>query len=275
MALFTEVEAKHFFSIPPQSVAPDTSFRDWVNARPVGPIIEGTLAFEELRAQAHREVERLLLLGANHYRRAHDLLNAISSPWAFVTLYYGSFFVASALLGSLGAWKLRDNRVLEVSHAAPTSQRFQVSNAASSYRGSHQKFWEFYFRNVVSLVAGASAQERFALAPVSADVTWLISRRNDFNYDTYAAIDLAELHQSSFTSTNFPSSLPGALTTQFRFLESLLILTNRVVRSVGINSDALLSISAGGTRSQRVRDLVVRDSLPALGRKVRLKVVCG
>ena len=188
MALFNEDEARHFFSINPTSIA-NASFRDWGNSLSAGArLSEGASGFDILRVQSHREVERLLLLGANHYRRTYDLLSAISAPWAFVTLYYGSYFVANALLGALGAWKLKNNLVLQVSTTSPGSQCFDTLNRSSSYTGSHQRFWDFYFANATLLYANATAAERFALLPISADPMWLITNRNDFNYDTYSAI---------------------------------------------------------------------------------------
>jgi hypothetical protein len=273
MAIFNEAEAKHFFSLP--IAAPSTSFKAWSEGLPAGFLAESQPAFNEFRSLAHREVERSLLLAASHYRRAHDVLSPIAAPWAFVTLYYGSFFAARALLGALGAWKLKDHRVLQVVTTTPLSQRFQVHNAPSAYRGSHQRFWEFYFSNVVSLIPAASLVERFALQPVSADITWLISRRNDLNYDSFHACELAELHAAVFNPATFPTSLPGVLNTKFRFLESLLVLTNRICKSVGINSDAVAALSAEPTRSKRARAIVISKRPPGMAAKVKKKVAIG
>lgn len=273
MAIFTESEAKHFFSVPPTS-AP-TSFKVWSDALPNGFLSEGQPEFISLQNLAHQEVERSMLLAAAHYRRAHDLLSPVSAPWAFVTLYYGSFFAARALLGALGAWKLGKSRVLQVVSTTPLSQRFQVHKSNSSYRGSHEQFWDFYFSNVVSLAPSASPIEKFSLSPISADVTWLTSRRNDVNYDSFVACDLAELHSAGFDVTNFPATLPGELATKYRFLESLLTLANRVCGNVGINSNALNSVSGSPTRSGRVRDLVLSTRPPGLASKVKKRVATG
>lgn len=275
MALFNEDEARYFFSINPTSIA-NASFRDWGNSLSAGArLSEGASEFDILRVQSHREVERLLLLGANHYRRTYDLLSAISAPWAFVTLYYGSYFVANALLGALGAWMLKNNLVLQASTTSPGSQRFDIFKRRSSYNGSHQRFWDFYFANATLLYANATAAERFALLPISADPMWLITNRNDFNYDTYSAIKLSELHKLSFVPRNGPSSLPGELNTQLRFVESLLVLTNRVVQSAGISSDAISALCTAATRSQRVRELVIRQRPPSMARSVPKKLICG
>ena len=274
MALFTELEAKYFYSSGP-CVGPVGSFRDWLNAQSNSPFSEGTPRFDELRSHSHREVERLLVLAASHYRRAHDALSAIGSAWALVTLYYGGFFSSKALLGALGAWKIGGNRVLEVSHSAAGSQRFQISTRTTSYSGSHEKFWDFYFAHASTLVPSALPGENFALQSISSDVTWLTDRRNDVNYDSSKAIDLGAAFRQTFTSTNFPASLPGSVSTMFRFCESSLLVANRVAKAIGINSDALSTITAATSRSGRVRELVIRERMPALGRKAKRRVVCG
>ena len=276
MALFSPAEGQHFFTATPQTpLPPDCSFRDWVNQLPIGQIGIGNPNYDLLRAHSQREVERLLVLAASHYRRAHDLLSPISSPWAFVTLYYGSFFAASALLGSLGAWKLKGHKSLEPMHTSPPNQRFVVQRVVSTFSGSHERFWEFYFAHAINLVPSATPLERFGLTAISSDITWLTSRRNDFNYDSYAACELAALHKGHFVSTSFPTSLPGALNSQFRFLVSVLTIANRVAKAVGINSDATSSLSLATTRSKRVQELVVSARPPGLASQVIRKVAVG
>lgn len=276
MALFTEAEAKYFYSGQSNSPRPpNCSFREWVNSLPVGQIGAGHHNLDLFRIHSSREIERLLILAASHYRRAHDLLSPISSPWAFVTLYYGSYFAASALLGSLGAWKLKGHNRLEPIQTAAPNQRFVIHKVRSSFSGSHERFWEFYFSHAVSLVPGATSLERFALTAISSDVTWLTSRRNDVNYDSYAACELAALHRNIFVPSSFPTSLPGNLNTQFRFLVSALTVANRVAKSVGINSDAISSLSLEPTRSKKVRQVVLSTRPPGLASRVEKKVAAG
>lgn len=262
MALFSEVEAAHFFSGALVNPGPKSSFRDWTRTLRSPVLAEGAVNFNMLRDHAHCEVERAMLLGASNFRRALNLLSPIASPWAFVTLYYAAFYSASALLGALGAWKLADDRVLEADVTRPGAQRFSVRRRRSSYKGSHERFWEYYFANSSLLIPTANGRERFALSPVSSDVTWLISRRNSVNYDTYRAIELACSVKNVFDATKVPASMPGELSTLYRFVDSLVSISMRVVSSVGINSDALLGLSSVGSLEDRIVDLVVSDTPP-------------
>lgn len=262
MPLFNETEAVHFFSGALANPAPRSSFRDWgANIR--GPVLaEGAANFRAFQDHAHGEVERALVLGASNYRRALDLLSPVASPWAFTTLYYAAFFSASALLGALGAWKIAKDRILQVDITRPGSQRFAIRNHVSSYKGSHEKFWDFYFTNSPVLIPNARASERFALSPISSDVTWLISRRNGINYDTYRAVELACDLKARFDPANMPGSLPGELSTLYRFVDSLLSLTVRVVSSIGVNSDAIGALSGEADLMGRLRQVVLVDSPP-------------
>lgn len=262
MPLFNEAEAAHFFSGALMSPSPKSSFRDW-GAKIRGPVLaEGAANFNAFRDHAHEEVERSLVLGASNYRRALDLLSPVASPWAFTTLYYAAFFSASALLGALGAWKIARDRIIQVDITRPGTQKFSIRNYVSSYKGSHEKFWEFYFSNSPTLIPKASASERFALSPISSDVTWLISRRNGINYDTYRAVELAADLKVQFDPENMPGSLPGELSTLYRFVDSLMSLTIRVVSAVGINSGAMGSLSSEVDLASRLREIVLVESPP-------------
>lgn len=262
MPLFNEAEATHFFSGALLNPTPKSSFRDWGgNIR--GPVLaEGAANFNAFRDHAHGEVERCLFLGASNYRRALGLLSPVASPWAFTTLYYAAFFSASALLGALGAWKIARDRIIQVDITRPGAQKFSIRNHISSYKGSHEKFWDFYFFNSSVLVPKASASERFALSPISSDVTWLISRRNGINYDTYKAIELANDLKARFDPANMPRSLPGELSTLYRFVDSLMSLTIRVVSAVGINSGAMSSLSGEADLMDRLREIILVESPP-------------
>ena len=277
MALFTENEAAHFFRAGSVGTEPpDESFRDWAATLSRGAVLaEGSANFKMLSSLTNREIERLLVLAASHFRRAHDLLSPISSPWAFITLYYGSYYGASALMGMHGTWKLKKNMSIQVKHSSPGGQRLEVVKDSSTYTGSHQQFWEFYFSNAVSLLPSVPSAERFALQPVSADAMWLIDNRNDLNYDTFKAVDVAMQFHGGFAKNSFPGSLPGPLTTQFRFLESLMGLCNRTAKAVGIDSDALFGISSEPDRSKRVKSLVVKSKPVAIARQVKVKTLCG
>ena len=264
MPLFNESEAAHFYSGAAAGTAPKSSFRDWGASLRSPVLAEGAANFNSFRDHARCEVERALVLGASNYRRALDLLSPAASPWAFTTLYYAAFFSANALLGALGAWTIARGRIIQADITRPGAQKFSIKTHNSSYKGSHEKFWEFYFTNSTTLIAKSSASERFALTPISSDVTWLISRRNGVNYDTYKAIELAELIKSKFDPENTPGSLPGELSTLYRFVECLISLTIRVVKSIGINSNAISTLSTEGNILDRLRQVVLVESPPVI-----------
>src|SRR5574341_1093180 len=177
-------EASHFCAgYQPRPGLPAGSFRQQYGALGSGrTYAEGTAAFEDFRACALREVDRLFFLGISNYRRSFDLLTPAASTWAHVTMYYASYYCAASLLGMFGAWKLRSNRILDVSNGAPHSQTFVTRSFTTSYSGSHQMFWDFFYANVGSLATWVDPSLRFALAPMSGMVTWLIDSRNDVNY---------------------------------------------------------------------------------------------
>jgi hypothetical protein len=254
--------------------APATSFRQWIN-QPAMPrsLQEGTSNFDLFRELSLREVERLLLLSASHYRRAHDLMNDVSVGWAFVTLYYGAFFAASALLGMCGAWKLATpGKVIEPTKTSPGQQKFEIVKLTSTYRGSHQQFWDFYYSNAVHLRPWIKAKHIFSILPISGDVVWPITNRNDLNYDSFAAVNLSRIVKGSFKSKTFPTCLPGVLTTQFRFLENILSLAGTYAQRIGIETDAVSSLSTNPTRVSRIRALVVDTPTPRLGNKIKRRI---
>lgn len=273
MAIFDPAEATQFASGLGVAAVPPASFRSWIND-PALPrhLQEGTTNFDIHRELSLREVERLLLLSASHYRRTYDLLTETSASWAFVTLYYGAYFAASALLGMFGAWMLRSGKVLEPVATASGAQRFEIQTRHTSYSGSHQRFWDFYYFNGRFLKPYVPSRYHFALTPVSGDVIWPIRNRNELNYDSFTAVQLASAHKASFDAANFPGSLPGVLNTQFRLLEILLSLAGSCANTIGIETSALAPISSLGSRVARINALVVRAQPPKLGNRVKRKV---
>ncbi|MGN6729311.1 MAG: hypothetical protein ACTHJG_05700 [Rhodanobacteraceae bacterium] len=274
MAIFNPDEARRFASGLGMIEAPQVSFRSWINS-PSFPsrFQEGDVNFNTFRELSLREVERLLLLSASNYRRSYDLLSDASASWAFVTLYYGSYFAASALLGMFGAWKLRKGpKIFEPVATTSGVQRFEMAYRVSSYQGSHQKFWEFFYVNASLLKPYIEAKHHFALNPISGDVIWPIRNRNDLNYDSFAALELASMHQTTFNATGFPSSLPGVVSTQFRFSESLLGVAGACAQMIGIETAALSRLSSRPSRVLRVEDLVLSRRPPKLGNRVKRRI---
>lgn len=275
MPIFGISEASHFCANYSAGAGVAAgSFRQQYGSLGVGrKFSEGTPAFAELRDCAVREVERLLFLGISNYRRSFDLLTPAASSWAHVTMYYAAYYCATSLLGMFGAWKLRGSGILDVSSGVPGTQFLETRTLSSSYHGSHQKFWDFFYINAAPLAPWVDPSLRFALAPFSSTVTWLIDHRNDINYDSHSACGLLATFQSSFRRSRFPSSLPGALNTQFRLTQALVAITTRFAKDLGVSTDALSLLQPAGRRKLKVRDVVLDACTPNLRRCIRRRML--
>jgi len=274
MAILNPSEAKHFAGGLGSVAVPPASFRNWLNDPSLPKYFqEGTANFDIYRELSLREVERLLLLSSSNYRRSYDLFGEASASWAFVTLYYGAYYAASALLGMFGAWKMRAApKLIEPVATATGTQRFEVVSRPSSYKGSHQQFWEFFYHNAKFLKPYVGSKYHFALSPISGDITWPIRNRNDVNYDSFSALQLTSAHKLTFDAATFPASLPGVVSTQFRFLENLLAAAGNCAQSVGIETSALSGVSSQATRVERIEQLVLSDCPPKLGNRVKRRI---
>lgn len=245
----------------------------------VRTLAEGTPIFQEFRDCSLRDVERSLFFSASQYRRALDLMIGSASPWTHVTLYYGSFYAARALLAMFGA-AVFGKSVVDVSIGTPGRQQLSLrrigpnpGQESTTYSGSHQRFWDFFYNAVSSLRPFVAPEFAAALAPVSGDPVWQIDKRNEINYDSAVGLVLARDFARSFSKTAFPTSLPGALGTQFRVFESLLVLTYSYATSFGLQTDALNGLGVLGSLRDKVRTLVYNEKSPALIRQTRKSAV--
>jgi hypothetical protein len=252
---------------------PNSSFRNWAASTHLNQaFLEPSPGYDMLRASSRREVSRLLFLGASHYRRSFDLLLPSSAGWAQVTLYYGSFFIAHALLGMFGAPRM-GKYVLEVTNGAPGAQRFQVSKSPVATGGSHQSFWSHFYHSMISLQPLVNAPVRFALDPISKDPHWLINNRNGVNYDSYLAVDLAAQHQARFRKSSPRTTLPGALGIQLHHLEAMLTIASTFARDFRLKTDVLASLSPNGSRNAKMRSLVLGPPLGSMAHHVRRRCI--
>jgi hypothetical protein len=235
-----------------------------------GTRIEGSNDFDAVRAALLEDAERGLFFAATHYRRALDLMMAASAGWAQVTLYYGSWYAAHAILGMFGSAVLRGKTVVQVATNAPGSQALRIGNETSTYGGSHQRFWDLFYRAVAPLRVRVAPALAFALTPVSSDPAWQIDRRNTLNYDTGRLLSLAGKFNSSFDKDSFPTCLPGTLGTQFRVTEGLVEVGFSLASTVGLRTAALGGawVTCSGLRDC-VREAIFSAKAPALVRKSR------
>lgn len=244
-----------------------------------GPLTlrEGTTDFQEFQDCSLRDVERSLFLSAGQYRRSLDLMIRSASPWAHVTLYYGSYYAARALLGMFGSVIFKGKFVIDVGKGAAGSQelRFRrIGNSSpaherSRYGGSHERFWDLFYKAISSLRPFTAVNLAAALSPVSGNPVWQTEKRNEVNYDPVAGLNLAILFGATFTTNAFRSSLPGVLGTQFHIVEALLTLAYDFAGRFGLQTDALDRLGAVGVLRDKVRMLIYDERAPGLGRQTR------
>ena len=238
-------------------------------------LTEGTSLFEDYRACSLRDTERSLLLSASHYRRALDLMIPSSSHWAHVTLYYGAWFAARALLGMFGCVVL-NKHVIHVDRSPPGKQvlRIQkIGNRQNHYpvikSGSHQRFWEIFYKTVPSIRPFVDNKLKPALAPVSNSNAWLIEQRNKVNYDTAESISSANAFDMDFSVDRFPGCLRGAINTQYKVCEGILAASCSFATQFNLSTDALDVLNPSASFSQRVQDLVYGPLVPDLVAKTK------
>ena len=238
-------------------------------------IREGTHVFTEYRDCLLREAERNLFLSAASYRRGLDLMSAGSASWLQVTYYYSSFYSARCLLGICGAW-VRSPARTEVVGGNPGNQEIEVVRnfgKKTTYTGTHERFWDSFYDAVGPLVPWVPREYRAGLAPVNANVTWMIKARNRLNYDSLAALDLVSQFRTSFNSRSFPHSLPGELNTQFGIAQRLLLLACWLARQCRLATDTFHRIQAGATRLDTMRLYVFDAKIARMGAHSRRRQV--
>jgi hypothetical protein len=198
---------------------------------------------------------------ASLYRRSFDLMTASAAGWAHVTLYYGTFFSAQALLGLFGGFIDAGRWRVEVQASSPGSQKLAIlksDNRADwgTYRGSHQRFWDYFYKAVGPLQPLVDPKLVFALSPVSAKPDWLITERNSVNYNAATALALASSFQTSFRATRVRATLPGTMNTQFIVLEALLRVTFGLGRDLRLATDALDNLQPVAERAAKLKRLI-------------------
>ena len=284
MRVFSLEGAKHFCRISglPAGATERSveDFRHHLLGR-LTSISEGSALFEEYRVCALRDAERSLFLSASHYRRALDLMIPSSSHWAQVTLYYGAWFAARAILGMFGCTVLSEY-IIDVARSAPGHQQLSLQRVGSGpgkyyvqRRGSHRRFWEIFYKAVISIRPFVDPSVSQTLSPVSNSDVWQIEERNKINYNTIESAQLGAQFKSTFSEVTFPGSLPGTLNTQFQICEGLLSVGCSFAADFGLTTDALDTLSPPAPFKKRVRELVYNPTAPKLVGKTKKHELFG
>jgi hypothetical protein len=271
MNIFSIVEAKYYCSGLSQDCRPvNMSFKKYLlGYRDNNLFQETTQEFNELRCHAMREVDRLLFLTATHYKRAHDLLVDYSCAWAHVTMYYGSFYAAQAVLAMFGAWLDcgRDAIVAYVQNGIPGQQEIILRKGGgyigrlSNANGPHGKFWDLFYSTVASISPLLPQPNSWmsGITPVLNNRTWLTDKRNAINYDSLRSFNLVCDFQRNFRSRKLRATLPGDLKLQYNVMISITELVFYLAREFNIKSDALDSFKPSGNRKRKITDKVIRS----------------
>jgi hypothetical protein len=282
MQLFDIAEAQHYcrgFTAEPGAAG--TSIEAFRNsALPTGIVLrEDTALFSQFRSCSLREVDRNLFLAASHYRRCLDSMIPSASHWAHVTMYYGSWFAARAILGLFGVTIFK-RYIADVRVGTPRQQQLilrRIGSApgqeSSTYGGPHERFWDLFYRAVTQLRPLVDPQHAAFLTPILGDPAWLASQRNDVNYNSHAALVSAASFQASFSAGTFPTSLAGPLATQYLVQEGLLEIAFTYARMFSLATDATSVLSPPGGRAHKISKLVYSQRAPSLVSKTKKRVV--
>jgi hypothetical protein len=228
---------------------------------------ESTTEFDELRCLSLKEVDRLLLLTASHYKRAHDLLADYSCAWAHVTMYYGTWYAAQAILAMFGAWIDcgKDAVVASVQNGIPGQQAISTRKSwryiknLSNVNGPHQRFWDLFYSTIASISPLLPQPNSWVngITPVLNDHTWLAKKRNDVNYDSLRTLNLACDFQRYFRSRKLRSTLPGDLKIQYNVMVSITELVFYFAGKFDVQTDALDRFKPLGNRRKKIIERIV------------------
>ncbi len=235
--------------------------------RRIAALKEGRPEFDDYRDCSLRDSERRLFLSASNYRRSLDLMHTSAASWAHITLYYSSFFAASALLELFGCY-VGEKFVIEATKLSPGSQELVLNWQALARLGVHRsgphvQFWRVFYECSPSFGPFVNDSElKTALDPIQGNERWQIDTRNKVNYDTYKSIDVMSRLQASFDLNQFPRCLQGELSTQHSTSHAMLRLAFSFAKQFGLSTDALGLLTPSGSRSHKVQELILGAAVP-------------
>lgn len=235
---------------------------------------EGTNKFDEFRSYLLRDVERNLFLSAASFNISHRLMSPGFSSWNYITLYYGAFFSARALLGMFGVYLKTPSLAIDVSIGNVGNQLLRIRRKRqlknlSTATGSHQMFWDLFYQAILPLHTYITdAKLKVALNPVSNDPYWQIRNRNDINYDTIKALNIIHDFETNFKKSQFPASLPSKLNTQFLITEALTLIAFQYAKQFNIKTNALSFLPGRKERKDKIKRFIFK---PSRGTKVDIK----
>jgi hypothetical protein len=266
LRIFDVPEAKHFATVVSPSykaIAANAELRRLVAGRKHS-LTEGSPDFEAMRHSLLGEADRNFFISISSYRRSFDMLQPAAAPWAHITLYYTSFFAARGLLALFGCW-VGATHVVDVARGDIGNQELSISQVTRLTRvhGSHRVFWDLFYQSTSPLTNWVDATLAKGLRP-GAGVDWQTRTRNDINYESSIALDLAAEFQVKFRKTGYPASMPSQTRLQSEIAYALLATLATFIHECGLNSKEFDSLLPPGARAQKVRALIFRSAAPAI-----------
>ena len=248
------------------------TFIDDCESKGVTTLAETNPIFDEYRDCSLRDAERRLFLAVSNYRRALDLMMVGAAHWTQVTLYYASFFAASAFMEMFGSYLSR-SLVVEVLNHNPGSQELLLSRRGmralkSTCSGPHERFWKLFYINASSLYPWVDQKLRNALLPIDSDEFWQTKTRNTVNYDTYFSVELMTRFMNDFDPNTFPGCLQGELNKQRVAVHGMIELAFAYATQFGLSTDALNALPPTGGRGTKVQRLVLDGVIPNISAKL-------
>jgi hypothetical protein len=171
-------------------------------------------------------------------------------------------------------------KVVGVTRMGPGRQELKVTKIGggagqenTTGNGSHQTFWDIFYRSVNPLRPLLRPSWAAALAPVSGDPFWQARRRNEINYDPFRSLSLASDFQKTFRKDTFPACLTGAMATQYGLLDALVELVFSYADQFQLHTDSLGVLHPAVARRDLVQRLVYGERAPGLVRKTKKTAV--
>jgi hypothetical protein len=267
MQLLDLGNAKHFADgFNPNSVSENESARTLTSGSAIrGTFLEGTPTFEKIRATLLREADRRLAMAASSYRRAHDMMHVSSAPWGHTTLYYASFYAATAAMAALGAW-VHPKRMIHVAKRNAGVQELEVLGAKatggmSTFNGSHESTWDLFYQGFQPLKQTIPNEFQAAITPVHQLSNWQPRARNKATYQAEEWSEHWSLFEDNFDPAKFPGCLAGDLSTQYQVTRCTVGLAFHISRLTRLSTDGLDGHSRNLTRKQTLhRALTARPA---------------
>jgi len=219
------------------------------------PITEPSGLYEEYRGRAVREADRYLFLAVSNYRRALDLLTPSSAYWSWITLYYGAYYAASAILGFLGVnieerYVLIDVLETNPNHQEVVVRKYPKHGPTLLKAGGHRMFWDFYYTFSKSIENEVPPSLRPFVNPTGTR-DWQTNSRNHQNYDSFTAFETCGDFRRGFRRDRFPTCLSADFLSQHNLTKGTIDLGLHLAHELKVTTDVVDVLHPTGDRKEK------------------------